>query len=432
MYFRNFIALVFAGAAGAAALNAQEENPPPPMTLDELVREVLQNNPERAFYQAEIAAAKGALQTAAAWPNPELSGDLGVKRAHEPGGGLAGEGAAWSAALMQPFEWPGRLELRKAIANKQIELAELGLARFEAALAAKARSLGYQLIADRQRARVARQVAARGAELASVLVQRDPAGVTPLIETRIIEANVAVQRQEAARAVKAAEAARLELNQLRGSPYGSAVNLAPASIELPKLPPLEHLLAAAATNNFELRMRAAELEQQGFEVELAKNERWPSISAGPFYSQERGGGKEQIIGLGVSVPVPLWNHNEGAITAAEARREQARTALFLAQREVEREIRLHAAGYELERSAIERNRPGILAELESAAELADRHYRLGAVPVSTYIEAQTQYAAALEAILAARAEALGHIQQLELLTGLNLLRPQTGGEGDGE
>ena len=53
-----------------------------------------------------------------------------------------------------------------------------------------------------------------------------------------------------------------------------------------------------------------------------------------------------------------------------------------------------------------------------AAELADRHYRLGAVPVSTYVELQKQYLEAVEGLLETKKEALESAARLELLTGL--------------
>ncbi|HEV8712916.1 MAG TPA: transporter, partial [Candidatus Binatia bacterium] len=55
-----------------------------------------------------------------------------------------------------------------------------------------------------------------------------------------------------------------------------------------------------------------------------------------------------------------------------------------------------------------------------AAELADRHYRLGAVPIAAYVELQKQYLEAIEALLDTRREALDAGQQLELLTGLDI------------
>ena len=69
-------------------LNAAELKPggpnsvsaPTPLTLDALVAEVLDKNPELAFYRAEIAAAKGEQRTATALPNPELATSIGSKR----------------------------------------------------------------------------------------------------------------------------------------------------------------------------------------------------------------------------------------------------------------------------------------------------------------------------------------------------------------
>src|SRR5207245_6224556 len=109
------------------------------ISVESLVQEALAKNPELNFYKAEIAAAKGERRTAEAWANPELAGTAGSKRSVAPG--ASGEGLAWSVMVRQTFEWPGRIPLRKAIANKQIRLAELGYEQFRAALEARARGL---------------------------------------------------------------------------------------------------------------------------------------------------------------------------------------------------------------------------------------------------------------------------------------------------
>jgi cobalt-zinc-cadmium efflux system outer membrane protein len=65
-------------------------------------------------------------------------------------------------------------------------------------------------------------------------------------------------------------------------------------------------------------------------------------------------------------------------------------------------------------------RPDSAQHFKEAAELADRHYRLGAVPISTYVELQKQYLEAVESLLDTKKEALEAAAQLELLTGLPL------------
>src|SRR5437763_1151001 len=123
-----------------------------PVALEALVTETLTKNPELKFYEAEIAAARGERVTAGAWANPQLSAELGHKAVDDLGGNKLGDGPAWSVSLAQTFEFPGRMGLRKALANRQIELAEVGLEQFRAALAVRARSLGYHLLAAQQRA----------------------------------------------------------------------------------------------------------------------------------------------------------------------------------------------------------------------------------------------------------------------------------------
>ena len=180
------------------------------------------------------------------------------------------------------------------------------------------------------------------------------------------------------------------------------------------------LTALARTNNFELRMRAAELAQQGFRVDLAKNERYPAIAVGPSYSVENAGDREQIVGVAVSLPLPLWSRNSGNIAAARARQLQAEISFNVTERDVQRQVLAAALTYETKLREMAQWRPDSVQHFQEAAELADRHYRLGAVPISTYVELQQQYLEAVESLLDTKREALEAAAQLELLTGLTL------------
>jgi cobalt-zinc-cadmium efflux system outer membrane protein len=95
------------------------------------------------------------------------------------------------------------------------------------------------------------------------------------------------------------------------------------------------------------------------------------------------------------------------------------------QRRVERELRDRIAAYDARLSQMAQWRPDIVESLREASELADRHYRLGAVPVATYVELQEKYLEALEAILSTRAQALQHQQEIRLLTGDLGVEPRT-------
>lgn len=392
-----------------------------PQALEDLVAEVLQNNPELAFYRAEITAAQGEQRTAATRANPDLSASIGEKRIAAP---VLSDGLVWSASITQTFEWPGRVPLRKAIADQQIKLAELGLDQFRAALASRSRVLAFNLFAAQEAAKAAREVADRFKALREVLVQRDPAGLTPVLETRIIEATELTLQRRATEAALAQESARLELNQLRGQPWEGPLTIEPPSLPFPPFPGTESLLASARTYNFEIRMREAELEQQGFKVSLAKNEKKPTVTVGPYISQERAGDRETQVGLNLTVPLPLWNKNDGKVATEEARRLQAETALAVAHRNLERQVIESAFVYQKRLDEMLRWRPDSVRKFQEAAALADRHYRLGAVPIATYVELQKQYLDAVDALLNTRRETLEAAQELQLLTGVDLSRIQ--------
>ena len=400
----------------AARLTAADA---PTFTLDALVAQALAENPELKFYEAEIAAAKGERKAAGAWANPEISGEVGRKRVR---GDISAEGSAWAVSVEQTFEWPGRVSLRKAIADRSVQLAEAGLEQFRAALAAEVQRKSYALFAAQRREAAAAEVAVRGEELVATLVQREPAGVAPLLETRAIEAAVIKLRRTAGEGAQEAQEALFELNQLRGRAIGERIVIAEVTPSFAELPGVDELIRSAARRNFALRQRELELTQQGFKVKLSENETWPSITVGPQFSQEKAGDKESVAGLGVSVPLPLWNRNTGNIAAAKARELQAQTSLRLAQRDIERKLRTHVADYALHRKEMARWNPKIAEQLREAATLADRHYRLGAVPLATYLEVQSSYLEALEAIYATQANALTALAELELLTGTKLTK----------
>ncbi|MEO6995417.1 MAG: TolC family protein, partial [Lacunisphaera sp.] len=224
----------------AVALRAAD-----PISVDSLAGQIVTQNPELRFYEAEIEAARLGARLAVTRPDPALTVNGGHKRVHAVDGTAAAEGAVWSVSVSQVFEWPGRLTLRKAIANGQVGLAELGLARFKAALTARAHLLAYGLYGAQEQRAATAEVAARYRDLRTVFLQRDPAGLTPALETRVIEAQELVLQRRATTASLAVQIALAELNQLRGEPIDTPLTLGRGQLTLHPAPSMDSLLAAA-------------------------------------------------------------------------------------------------------------------------------------------------------------------------------------------
>ena len=84
----SFLVIAALGELRLAAAEPAEVRPPSTdggtgqeVAIEAIVAEALQNNPELAFYEAEIAAARGERRSAGAWPNPELEVEVAELRA---------------------------------------------------------------------------------------------------------------------------------------------------------------------------------------------------------------------------------------------------------------------------------------------------------------------------------------------------------------
>jgi cobalt-zinc-cadmium efflux system outer membrane protein len=388
--------------------------------IDAIVAEAFARNPEIKVYEAEIAAARGERRTAGEWRNPEITADAGTKLVRDVPGGPNSDGVLWTVSALQTFEYPGRVRLRKAIANRQIVLAELGLDGFKAALAARVRAVVYRAASSEAKVGATAEVSKRFEELLSVLSQRPLAGVAPQIDLRIIEANASALKRRVLEAEREIQSARYTLNRLRGARPDVALDIPKIDLTLAPVPEPAALVAAARRQNYDIRTHVMELEQQGFKVQLALNERWPAVQVGPFAHQERADVNEYHFGIGVSVPLPLWNRNAGKIQTERARAVKAEAELTAMVREVQRKVADAAFVYKSRREEANNLQVSMLPPLRDAAEVADRNYRAGALPITTYTEVQKQYVDALDALAAAQQAAIEARQQLEEVTASRL------------
>lgn len=398
---------------------AQQSAPNPTQSSDtvgNLIAEALTKNPELRVAAAEVAAAKGERTQAGLWKNPELSVDYGERRVTDAEANLAGEGITRGISLAQTFEFPGKGSLRKAIANRNIEIAELGLKQFQLALAGRIRQLCYRYWIAKANAERAKEISDRSSDLIDLLARRPTAGVQALLDTRIIQGSVVEIDQAAREFDKDRIEAMTELNGLLGRRANQPLNVT-VSLDVPtNKMEVEVLIFTALGRNFQLKARERELERAAGQVDAAKLDAAPDFTVGPFYSQDRAADIETNIGIAVSVPLPLWNWNQGNVETAEAHHEQTEAMLQQARNEVEKEVVRRSAAYESALKQLRSTPLSFLEDMRKAADLADRQYRLGAVPVQTYVEMQQQYLSVSRTLNEALLTTQESMLDLQLLT----------------
>jgi cobalt-zinc-cadmium efflux system outer membrane protein len=396
-------------------------------SLDRVVRDALEGNPELLAAASELAAARGERRAAGQWKNPELSVEYGEKRVRDGMGDLTGKGNSQSYALAQTFEFPGKASLRKAIADRNIELAQLAFEQLRREVAARARLLGVEWAAADQEALAAREVADRSATLVAMLGRRVPAGAQSALDQRIIQASMVDIETRAREAEERRDNAGIALNVLRGRPAREPLQLAVPLVPPPGAAPWESLWAGAQRSNFTLRSRNVELDRAGRALAQARLDAAPDLTIGPFFSKENAirDESEKVLGISASLPLPLWDSGRGRTDAARARVSLSDAARSQAFREVEQELARAHASCLATRRQLDRYPVSDLKHLRDGADLADRQYRLGAVQVQTYLDMQDQYLSALSGTLGTLREAHERFLRIQTLTGDASLLPMS-------
>ena len=385
-----------------------------PLTLPAAIELALQRNPGLRAAAHEAAAQEGAIAQAGALPNPEL--EL-LREGRERGNRTT------TAQLGIPFELGGKRAARVDAARRERELALAGLATLRAQVRADTIAAFYDVVAADEAQRLAQELAALAGR-ATVAAERrvDTGKASPLEATRARVAQSSL-RIEAIGAAREHAAARTRLAALLGGdPDGDPALLAiaaPGAIDAPPVAPLAQL-AARLDDAPELRRARAGVAHRSALVRVEQSRRMPDVTllvgTQRETSVERPGEERRAV-LGVSVPLPLFNRNGGAVLESLRRADQARDEL-----EAER-VRLRAelaqAHGRLRASAEEAAliRSEIVPGAEQAYGAANRGYELGKFGLLDVLDAQRALVQARHQYLKAVADGYRALADIERLVG---------------
>jgi outer membrane protein TolC len=312
--------------------------------LPALTSAAVYERPDMTIAADTVRAAQAGETTAAALPNPTL--------------GLA---PTYNSTLTTPSPWqigPVVSELLSTAGKRPIAVAEArdatAAARQQLRIAAwqlrgQVRSALIALWAARRRSRLEQTYLAAARRLTAVVAQRLQAGMVSsaalttqrLTETQAALDMAAVERQERlaeaglAAAVGVPEAAiqqaTIDFAALdRITPPGDL-----AGFRQPALAARPEVLAALA------RYAAAQAA-----LRLAIAGQYPDLTIGPGYHYDQG--QNKFI-LAVSLPLPVFNQNQGPIAAARARRRLAAARFQQVQTQVLGQIGTAVADWEASR-----------------------------------------------------------------------------------
>ncbi len=322
--------LVALGAILPVSAAAEQET----LTAERAVELALERNLElrAAEVEAELAEARLTGAEVLSPHNPEISGGAGARFS----GGEAGVEA--EAGLSQTFELAGQRGRRITAARAGLRAARDRLEHDRLRVAAEARRAFLRAVTARVLVELAREAEALTNDLHRIAQERLEAEAGTELEVNLAALEWLGAQRRLRRAIRREREARLELARALVLPPDEEVRL-PAS-----LPPARAVTAEPGELvrlALERRLDLAALDEQrraaAAEIEVVRAEAAPDLRVGATYAFEDGG--DHIVTLGLSLPLPLFQRNQGEIAAARARAELAEVALEHARRAVEREVR---------------------------------------------------------------------------------------------
>lgn len=378
------------------------EGPLPAMlSLEQALDEAEARSPTIIAAQARVEAAEARIRQAGYRVNPDLSIEVENFLGTGELSGLRQTEA--TVSLNQRLDLGGRRRARIAVAGATLASERLRLAIARADLAQSVRQQFARAVSARERLRIAQENEANAREvarIAGVLVAegRDP----PLRAVRA--------RSAAAQASAELEAARAEEVSARGtlaSLFGVVEPPAGVVGELLAPPPQ----SVDPRQSLEIRLAEAERARAESEVaaQLAQGRLDPAVGLGVRHVRETG--DFALVG-GISLPLQVFDRNQGNIAAARAEVRSAEATLANASASVAVRARNAAIAVEAAEARVQALEGAAVPEAAEALRLAQLSYREGRASLLELLDAQNANRTAQLALVDARLSLANAIAEL--------------------
>lgn len=376
------------------------------LTLEAALRTAHDNNPELAAARWGIAIAQGERTQAGLLPNPELSWEQEDTRRGSQ---------TTTVSLSQRLELGGKRGARVTVSEREQALAALELERQGNALRAEVLSAFDSAVQAQERLQLAEQSLRLTERGLQVVQGRVRAGSASPIEAARAQVQVSEMRLEQGRAEQAVAIAYQQLASVTGAPQAGFERVAATGADA-FAPPETSTLLARLEQTAELRLARLQIEQREAALGLARSQRIPdlTVSVGSQYSETD---RERINVVGLSMPLPLFDRNQGNVLSAARRADQARDVRNGTELRVRSEVVQALAQWQVAAREVQAFDRSILPAAQQAVDAATRGFERGKFSFLEVLDAQRTLVAARTQYLAAQAQGSDARVRLERLFG---------------
>lgn len=389
--------------AAYSAANTKEEELPPPKKLDgepsasigttqavglpDLIGLTLERNPRLAQVSWAIDTARGRAVQAGLYPNPtvNVTGNEISDR--------TGPGGIWSVYTGQEIVTANKLGLSQAAALKEVDQATLNVVAERYRVFTEVRQAFFEAVTLQRRADILNdlvKLAEQSVENAKKLLKAKEAAELDLVQLEVDLERYRADLESTQRALPGAYRRLAASVGIENMPISRLVG----DLDTP-LPDyeLDQIRLYVLGIHPELRSAQVGVERARLVLRRATVEPIPNVTVGAGYTYQ-GQNRSNDWDIGVSVPIPVWNKNQGNILAARAQVSEAVSQVGRVQNDLVNRLATAFSTYAAARKRAERYKTAILPKAQRTYELSRKAYQGGQFEYLRVLEAQRAVAEA--------------------------------------
>jgi cobalt-zinc-cadmium efflux system outer membrane protein len=367
-----------------------------------------ERNRELLAARQNIVIGHGRIVQAGLRPNPSINYDATNDRAF----GAEGEGG-YGISYLHPIELGGKRGKRLEVARLELERAQAELAFRERQLQADIKSQYAEALAAVENLRAVEQLWQLNENMLRLTQVRLSEGDVPKLDVNLVRVEVNRLRAQQLQLENRVRAALLSLRTLAGMDADQAIKLR-GELQAPPLEAtLEGTQALALQNRADLKAARLAEDTAEAEIRLAKAQAVPDVTPFFGYRHEHSifgpdslgrafkstglipgaslSDVDRFLSFGVSVQLPFFNRNQGAIQQAVGALAQARHTREFVELVVKRDVAIAMSRYQSARESVELFQKEILPRGRENLQIIRAAYTLGDQPIFEVIAEQRRY-----------------------------------------
>ena len=370
---------------------------PEELTLEHALEILFERSPLILAERQREAAATGELEQARKYPNPSFS--LETESLDLLGGHSAEQ--ELFVTFAQPIVLGGKRGKSIEVAGALVRAARNDVRAFERALSFRHKTVYAGLVLAQSDLDLANQILADFDQVIRLSRIRYERGEMSGGELRRVETERLRFLEQQVSAEIALENARAELLGLMGMPeYASPFRVVAPSRFDGELGDVETLVSEAAQSRPEVRAQIERRESARRDVDLQKSVGLPDLVPYVAFQRRRDtvlDVRTSFVNFGVSVGVPIFDRNQGAVSRARADLKREEELERAVRYQVTVEVRQARQAYLSERRRVAFFEETYIRTSRQARDIVEVAYRMGGETLIDFLDASRVYDETLQA-----------------------------------